>query len=113
MCLGVLAVKYKIMDQSSATLIQDSFDKDISLRELQIIPGVGKSIANDLYNIGIRKVSDLRRKNPEKLYQLSNQHVGVTQDRCLLYVFRCAVYFAENPKPEKEKLNWWWWKDKI
>jgi hypothetical protein len=101
------------MHSQSTILIQDSFDKEIALNELQIIPGVGKSIANDLYNIGIRKVSDLRRKNPEKLYQLSNQYVGVIQDRCLLYVFRCAVYFAESPKPEKEKLNWWWWKDKI
>ena len=88
-------------------------DKEIVLKELQIIPGVGISIANDLYSIGIRKVSDPRRKNPEKLYQLSNQHVGSTQDRCLLYVFRCAVYFAETTKPDKEKLNWWWWKDKI
>jgi nucleotidyltransferase/DNA polymerase involved in DNA repair len=92
---------------------KDLAEKEIALRELQIIPGVGKSIANDLYNIGIRKVSDLRRKNPEKLYQLSNQRVGAIQDRCLLYVFRCAVYFAGTPKPDNEKLNWWWWKDKI
>jgi hypothetical protein len=99
--------------ETTAVLNKDFTEKEIALTELQIIPGVGKSIANDLYNIGVRKVSDLRRKNPEKLYQLSNQHAGVTQDRCLLYVFRCAVYFAETPKPEKEKLNWWWWKDKI
>ncbi|HVM89558.1 MAG TPA: helix-hairpin-helix domain-containing protein [Puia sp.] len=98
--------KPELLDKNFAT-------KEIVLHELQIIPGVGSSIANDLYNIGIRKVSDLRRKNPEKLYQLSNQNAGVTQDRCLLYVFRCAVYFAKTPKPEKEKLNWWWWKDKI
>jgi hypothetical protein len=82
------------------------------LRQLQSIPGVGKSIANDLYNIGIRKPADLRRKNPEKLYQLSNEQAGVVQDRCLLYVFRCAVYFAQTTNPDKEKLNWWWWKDK-
>src|SRR5579863_6875964 len=87
-------------------------DKEMALEELQTIPGVGKSIANDLYIIGIKKVSDLRIKNPDKLYKLSNQHAGTTQDRCLLYVFRCAVYFAETTKPDKEKLNWWWWKDK-
>ena len=100
-------------ETSIASVNTNLSDKEIVLKELQIIPGVGKSIANDLYNIGIRKVSDLRRKNPEKLYQLSNQLVGTTQDRCLLYVFRCAVYFAETAKPDKEKLNWWWWKDKI
>ena len=92
-------------------LSKNIHDKESVLEELQIIPGVGRSIANDLYNIGIRKVSDLRRKNPEKLYHLSNQYAGVQQDSCLLYVFRCAVYFAETAKPDKEKLNWWWWKD--
>jgi hypothetical protein len=99
------------MKESTSILTKDFSEKEIALRELQVIPGVGKSIANDLYNIGVRKVSDLKRKNPEKLYQFSNQHVGTTQDRCLLYVFRCAVYFAETPKPDKEKLQWWWWKD--
>jgi hypothetical protein len=103
----------KNMQESTSILTKNFSEKELALRELQIIPGVGKSIGNDLYNIGIRKPSDLRRKNPEKLYQLSNDRVGVLQDRCLLYVFRCAVYFAETPKPEKEKLNWWWWKDKI
>jgi hypothetical protein len=96
---------------SSDILDKTVSGKEQSLKELQTIPGVGRSIANDLYNIGVRKVSDLRRKNPEKLYRLSNQFAGVEQDRCLLYVFRCAVYFAETPRPDKEKLQWWWWKD--
>lgn len=77
---------------------------------LTIIPGVGKSIAEDLNQIGIKSVNDLKGKDPEKLYRLSNQKAGTTQDRCLLYVFRCAVYFAEggdNP----DKLKWWNWKD--
>jgi predicted RecB family nuclease len=100
------------MKETISILTKEFSEKELALRELQLIPGVGQSIAGDLYHIGIRKVSDLRRKNPEKLYQLSNQQAGVVQDRCLLYVFRCAVYFAETPKPEKEKLNWWWWKDK-
>jgi nucleotidyltransferase/DNA polymerase involved in DNA repair len=104
---------FKKMKDSTSILTKNFSQKELALRELQTIPGVGKSIAHDLYNIGIRKVIDLRRKNPEKLYQLSNRFAGTTQDRCLLYVFRCAVYYAETPKPEKEKLNWWWWKDKI
>jgi len=99
------------MKLSTSLLTKDFSEKEIALMELRTIPGVGKSIAYDLYNIGIRKIGDLRRKNPEKLYKLSNQQAGVIQDRCLLYVFRCAVYFAETPKPEKEKLNWWWWKE--
>ena len=78
--------------------------------DLQTVPGVGKSIAEDLRNIGILTVADLKGKDPEKLYDLSNRFVGKRQDRCLLYVFRCAVYFAENKNPDPEKLKWWNWK---
>jgi hypothetical protein len=88
-------------------------DKQKTIKDLTVIPGVGKSIANDLWNIGIRKVDDLKGKSPDELYDLSNKYAGAIQDRCLLYVFRCAVYFAENPteKQEPEKLKWWNWKD--
>lgn len=84
------------------------------IKDLTKIPGVGKSIAADFYNIGIRQVSDLRGKDPELLYHDSNHFAGCTQDRCLLYVFRCAVYFAETPTDQRdiEKLKWWHWKDK-
>lgn len=85
-------------------------NKDHSIKDLTRIPGVGSSIANDLINIGISSVNDLIGKNPLKLYHQSNQFAGVVQDRCLLYVFRCAVYFAENKVHEKEKLKWWNWK---
>ena len=80
------------------------------INSLTVVPGVGKSIAKDLEKIGIKSVNDLKDKDPEKLYQLSNKHVGKTQDRCLLYVFRCAVYFAEGGR-DPEKLKWWNWKD--
>jgi hypothetical protein len=76
---------------------------------LTAIPGVGKSIAGDLRNIGILSVNDLKGKNPEALYELSNKYTGVIQDRCLLYVFRCAVYFANGGR-SPEKLKWWNWK---
>jgi len=37
---------------------------------------------------------------------------GAHQDRCLLYVFRCAVYFASTPRPRRDLLDWWRWKDR-
>ena len=80
--------------------------------ELQTIPGVGKNIAEDLRNIGVHSVVDLKGKDPEKLFEASNCFEGKIQDRCLLYVFREAVYFAETKNPEPEKLKWWNWKDK-
>jgi hypothetical protein len=84
-----------------------------TIKELSKIPGVGKSIATDLLNIGIKSMDDLKGKDPQILYDRSNQFAGCVQDRCLLYVFRCAVYFAETPANQQdgEKLKWWNWKD--
>jgi len=91
---------------------QQELLKSKVLKELQVIPGIGKSISIDLWDIGIRKISDLKGKNPKSLYNRSNKLVGIKQDACLLYVFRCAVYFASEKRLVKEKLNWWYWKDK-
>lgn len=79
------------------------------------IPGVGESIARDLQHIGIARVADLKGKIPELLYAQSNEFAGSTQDRCLLYVFRCAVYYAETPAEQRDKelLKWWNWKDTL
>jgi len=82
-----------------------------TIKELTVIPGVGKSIANDLVKIGILRIEDLKGKNPEELFYRSNVLAGRVQDRCLLYVIRCAVYFAEGGR-DREKLKWWNWKDK-
>jgi hypothetical protein len=84
---------------------------DAALKELQRIPGVGPSIARDLLALGFTRVADLHGRDPEKLYARSNKLCGQVQDRCLLYVFRCAVYFAEEAKPHHERLKWWNWTD--
>ncbi len=89
-------------------------EKAKAIKELMIIPGVGKSIANDLWNINIKSINELQGRDPYQLYDESNLFAGSVQDRCLLYVFKCAVYFAETPedKRQAEKLLWWSWKDK-
>jgi predicted RecB family nuclease len=78
---------------------------------LQIIPGIGKSMEQDLNKLGITAVEDLNGRNPQEMYdrlcELCGQHI----DRCVLYVFRCAVYYAEHEKHDPEKLKWWNWKD--
>jgi len=78
--------------------------------DLTAIPGIGKSLAQDLRNIGIHSVAGLRGQDPSQVYDRSNQYAGVVQDPCVLYAFRCAVYFAEGGR-EPEKLKWWNWKD--
>jgi hypothetical protein len=79
--------------------------------DLQTIPGVGPSITKDLHDLGIRQVQDLRCADPERLYErLCIQH-GAMIDRCVLYVFRCAVYFASHEEHDPNLLKWWNWKD--
>ncbi len=87
--------------------------KEQAIKELSVIPGIGKSLASDLWNINIRSVAELRGRDPEELYDLSNAYAGVVQDRCVLYTFRCAVYYADTPRDlqEPEMLKWWNWKD--
>jgi hypothetical protein len=87
-------------------------NKKDSLRLLQAIPGVGKSIAQDLYDQGFRQPSELAGQDPEALYKKQCQMQGVMVDRCLLYVFRCAVYYASSQQHEPELLKWWNWKDR-
>jgi hypothetical protein len=82
-----------------------------AVADLSRIPGVGPSIAADLYSLGIREVAELRGRNPESLYAGLCREVGAHADRCALYVFRCAVYFASEPKPDPKLLKWWNWKD--
>ena len=93
--------------------LEDAMIQNQQMKQLTCIPGVGKAIATDLWNIGIRRVSDLRGQDPEQLFDQVNRRAGMVQDRCLLYVFRCAVYYAETDERQrdKEKLKWWNWKD--
>lgn len=85
---------------------------DAVQNDLKRIPGVGKNIERHLQNIGIYSITDLHGKNPEDLYIQDCLFKGFQEDRCILYVFRLAVYFAENDIHEPEKLKWWYWKDK-
>ena len=82
------------------------------MEDLQQISGIGPNIEADLSSIGIKTIDDLKGKNPERLYQNFCDHMGRPVDRCVLYVFRCAVYFAEEKLPKAELLKWWNWTDK-
>lgn len=64
-------------------------------QSLTRIPGVGTSIANDLRNIGIQTIDDLKGTDPEQLYELSNQYAGKIQDRCLL-TFSAVLFILQK-----------------
>ncbi|MCK5581975.1 MAG: helix-hairpin-helix domain-containing protein, partial [Candidatus Omnitrophica bacterium] len=84
---------------------------DISLKNLQQIPGVGKVIAQDMVAIGINSCDDLKGADPEQLYEKLCSYKACRVDRCMLYVFRCAIYWASNNEHDPELLKWWNWKD--
>ena len=79
--------------------------------ELRRIPGVGVTIAQDLRDLGIERISDLRGQDPQVLYDRLCEQMGMHVDRCMLYVLRCAVYYASEFPHDPELLKWWSWKD--
>ncbi|MBM2814721.1 MAG: Pathogenicity locus [Ignavibacteria bacterium] len=104
--------KHKEMKQTNNKTVIKSPDenKNEILKQFQIIPGVGKSIAVDLWDLGYRSVAEIKNESPEKMYEKSCELEGVRIDRCLLYVYKCAVYFASNSVHDPELLKWWNWK---
>ena len=83
-----------------------------SLQELEQIPGVGKTIARDMQNIGIHSIDDLKGRQAEQLYDRLCEFKASPVDRCMLYVFRCAIYYASNNDHDPDLLKWEKWKDK-
>jgi hypothetical protein len=77
---------------------------------LQVIPGIGPSLAKDLRLLGYQQVQDLARADPEAMYSDLWRLTETRQDPCVLYVFRCAVYFASRRRHHPELLKWWNWK---
>ena len=48
---------------------------------------------------------------PEEMYQKECDVRGQMVDRCQLYMYRMAVYYASSKNPDPKKLKWWIWKD--
>ncbi len=86
--------------------------KDAVLKDLRRIPGVGPVLAEALYSLGIRSVEGLKGRDPETLYLELCRLRGIHIDRCVLYVFRLAVYFASTKRHDPLLLKWWNWKEK-
>ena len=63
----------------------------------------------DFERLGIRTVTDLARRKPEKLYEQLCAVTGQSQDICVLDVFRCAVAQARNRRLPAAQRNWWYW----
>jgi hypothetical protein len=80
------------------------------LKDLQQIPGVGPSLAQDLWDLGYQRVEDLAQQDAQAMYTTLEGLRGQPMDPCVLYVFRCAVYFASHDEHDPNLLKWWNWK---
>lgn len=78
--------------------------------DLRKIPGVGEKIEKKLMNLGYNSISDLKNQSPEEIFQRYQERYGKAC-KCLLYVYRLAVYYANNETHEAEKLKWGYWRD--
>ena len=86
--------------------------KRVAAKQLEQIPGIGKNIAQHMHSIGVNCVDDLKGQKAERLYQKLCDFKASSVGRCMLYVFRSAIYYAENTSHDTELLKWWNWKDK-
>jgi hypothetical protein len=88
----------------------DTAMRSAILSELRTCPGVGPRLAEDLLFLGVTSLADLARRDPERLYDELCSRTGARVDPCVLYVFRCAVYYASHTRHDQELLKWWNWK---
>jgi predicted GIY-YIG superfamily endonuclease len=110
--LELLAIRRlaRVSEERESKVARQVRNRDTS-EDLEIIPGIGPSLADDLRALGINRPSDLRGRDAGALYDQLSKSVGTPVDRCVLYAFRCAVYFADHPDHEPELLKWWNWTD--
>jgi hypothetical protein len=95
----------------SAGMVEKDAARQAALKDFRRIPGVGRSIAEDLWELGYRGTAELADADPQQMYDRFCALRGMHVDRCLLYVFRGAVYFASHREHDPELLKWWSWKD--
>ena len=70
-------------------------------RDLRSLINIGPAIAKRLHSIEITTPSQLKKSNPEKVYEKLKKNEGGVLDRCVLYVLRGAILNAP----------WWVCKD--
>jgi Pathogenicity locus len=73
------------------------------IARLEDIPNIGRSIAGDLRQLGIKSPRDLPGRDPYSMYEKLCRITGHRHDPCLLDTFIAAVRFMEGGP----KRPWW------
>jgi len=95
----------------SLEMKSNTTEKEIILKQFRTLPSIGKACSLDLWNMGFRNIHELKGQNPMELYERLNKITGLKHDICMLYTFRCIVYFVTEKNHDILKLNWWYWKN--
>ena len=98
--------------EKSRSVTPASPARNAVLKDFQTIPNVGPRTAQDLWQLGVRSIAELKGADPQKMYDRLCELKGVRIDPCQLYVFRSVVYFASRKTHKAELLKWWNWKDR-
>jgi hypothetical protein len=80
--------------------------------DLQSLPSIGPSLAQDLRDLGFHAPADLHGQDPERMFTDLCELRGQKIDRCVLYSFRCAVHAVISSDKDPELAKWWNWKDR-
>jgi hypothetical protein len=76
---------------------------EAAIKELRKIPNIGPACAQDLILLGIRSVDDLKKRNPDEMYQALCAATGARQDPCVWDTLAAAVDYAHTGV----KKPWW------
>jgi Pathogenicity locus len=75
-----------------------------AISAFQSIPSIGKKFAEDLMQLGIYSLKEIRGKDPAKLFDKLELQTGARIDPCVEDQFRLVVYYADHPDSAR---NWW------
>ena len=78
-------------------------ERSEAIKKLQTLRNIGPATAEKLYSIRIVTPEQLKRSNPERLYEKLRQKAGGELDRCVLYQLQGAV--LDIPWPECKNLS--------
>ena len=70
--------------------------KEQTIKELTVIPGIGKSLATDLWNIGITSIDDLKGKDPRSpLYLIQRLCWSGARPLCIVRFQMCGLFCTD------------------
>ncbi len=79
------------------------------MRRLKDLAGVGPAMLKDFEVLGVRSMSQLARRDGQRLYQELCRRTGARMDPCVEDMLVCAVAQARNPDLSAGQRQWWYW----